>query len=176
VRPASTGVPVRNHRVAGEVPSSNARQSAANQSFRPGEIHNVERTKPFYNMTKTELNTFRRTLEHKQAELANGNRNREALAIETSPDELDRIQHASARDNAMNNLERTSERLREVRSALRRINAGTFGTCAACEESIHSKRLDAVPWALYCIVCQNDADREQKTPRGEFDVSLAMTA
>ena len=128
------------------------------------------------NMTETELNTFRMTLERKQAELANGNRNREALVIETSPDELDRIQHASARDNAMNNLERTSERLREVRSALCRINAGTFGICAACEESIHSKRLAAVPWALYCIVCQNGADREQKTPRGELDVSLAMTA
>jgi DnaK suppressor protein len=127
-------------------------------------------------MTKAELSAFRMTLEHKQAELANGNRNREALAIETSPDELDRIQHASVRDNAMNNLERTSERLREVQSALRRINVGTFGICAGCEESIHSKRLAAVPWALYCIVCQNGADREGKMPRGELDVSLAMTA
>jgi DnaK suppressor protein len=126
-------------------------------------------------MTKTELNTFRMKLEQKQAELANGNRNREALAIETSPDELDRIQHASARDDAMNNLERTSDRLREVRTALRRINAGTFGICADCEESIHLRRLAAVPWAPYCIVCQNGVDRE-KTPRGELDVSLAMTA
>ncbi len=127
-------------------------------------------------MTKTELNTFRMKLEHEQAALANSNRNREALAIETSPDELDRIQHANARDEAMNNLERTSDRLREVRTALRRIDAGTFGICAGCEESIHPKRLAAVPWAPYCIVCQNGADREQKTLRGELDVSLAMTA
>ena len=49
-------------------------------------------------MTKTELNTFRRALESRQAELGNGNRNREALAIETSPDQLDRIQHASDRE------------------------------------------------------------------------------
>jgi hypothetical protein len=77
-------------------------------------------------MTKTEMNAFRMTLEHKQAELANGNRNREALAIETSPDELDRIQHASARDSAMNDLERTSDRLREVRSALRPHQRGHF--------------------------------------------------
>jgi DnaK suppressor protein len=63
-----------------------------------------------------------------------------------------------------------------VRTALRRIDAGTFGICAGCEESIHPKRLAAVPWAPYCIVCQNGADREQKTLRGELDVPLAMTA
>ncbi|MGA8595470.1 MAG: hypothetical protein WB676_12070 [Bryobacteraceae bacterium] len=43
-------------------------------------------------MTKTELNAFRRALEHSRTELENGSWNREALAIETSPDELDRIQ------------------------------------------------------------------------------------
>jgi DnaK suppressor protein len=115
-------------------------------------------------------------LEHKQGELAKGNRNREALAIETSPDHLDQIQHASARDEAMNNLERTSERLREVRTALRRIDAGTFGVCAGCEQTINAKRLAAIPWALFCVVCQGASDGEQKVPRGQIDVSIAMTA
>jgi hypothetical protein len=59
-------------------------------------------------MTKNELNAFARTLENRHSELKNGSRNREALAIETSPDELDRIQHASDRDYAMGSLERTS--------------------------------------------------------------------
>jgi DnaK suppressor protein len=113
------------------------------------------------------------TLEHKQAELANGNRNREALAIETSPDELDRIQHASSRDSAMDTLERTTSRLREVQGALRRINTGAFGICAGCEESISSKRLTAIPWASFCIGCQEGADRKQKTQRDEINVSLA---
>jgi DnaK suppressor protein len=115
-------------------------------------------------------------LEHKQGELAKGNRNREALAIETSPDHPDQIQHASARDEAMNNLERTSERLREVRTALRRIDAGTFGVCAGCEQTINAKRLAAIPWALFCVVCQGASDGEQKVPRGQIDVSIAMTA
>jgi DnaK suppressor protein len=127
-------------------------------------------------MTKTELKTFRTTLERQQADLTNGNRNREALAIETSPDDLDRIQHASARDYAMDNLERGSDRLREVQSALRRINVGTFGICTGCEESISPKRLAALPWASFCFLCQEGADLEQKTQRGEFDGSLAMTA
>jgi RNA polymerase-binding transcription factor len=127
-------------------------------------------------MTKTELNTFQRALENRQAELGNGNRNREALAIETSPDELDRIQDASDREWAMSNLERNSNRLREVRTALRRIEAGTFGICVDCEENINPKRLAAVPWASSCIVCQEATDRVQKTRRSEIDASLLMAA
>ena len=95
-------------------------------------------------MTKTELNTLQRALENIQTELGNGNWNREALAIETSPDELDRIQCASDREWAMRNLERNSNWLREVRAALRRIDAGTFGICVGCDENINPKRLAAV--------------------------------
>jgi DnaK suppressor protein len=51
--------------------------------------------------------------------LENGSRNREALAFETSPEELDRIQHAQERDFAIGELDRESMRLREVRAALR---------------------------------------------------------
>jgi DnaK suppressor protein len=126
-------------------------------------------------MTKTELNTFRRTLESKRTELENGNRNREALAIETSPDELDRIQHASNREEAIGNLERSSSRMREVQAALQRLDEGSFGICVGCEENISPKRLAAVPWAVYCIVCQEAADRE-KTSAGDADTLLGMAA
>jgi DnaK suppressor protein len=123
-------------------------------------------------MTKNELNTFRRSLENQRTELGNGNKNREALTIETSPDDLDRIQHASERDYAMGYLERSSNRLREVQEALGRMDAGSFGICSGCEEDISPKRLAAVPWTSYCIVCQELADRRQKTPEIEMD-SLA---
>ena len=125
-------------------------------------------------MTKTELNPFRRALENSQAELGKGSRSREALAIETSPDELDRIQNANNRDYAMSNLERASSRLRDVRSALCRLDAGTFGICVGCAENITLKRLLAVPWASYCIVCQEATDRQQNTLR--MDGSLDMAA
>jgi DnaK suppressor protein len=127
-------------------------------------------------MTKTELNTFRKTLESLQTELGGGIKNREALAIETSPDDLDRIQHASERDYAMSYLERNSRRLREVQTALRNIDAGTFGICASCEEEIHPKRLAAVPWTSFCIVCQEAADREQKSPADEMELSSVLAA
>jgi DnaK suppressor protein len=127
-------------------------------------------------MTKIELKAFRRILETRQAELGNGIRNREALAVETSPDELDRIQHASERDYAMNNFELNSSRLRDVRGALLRMDAGRFGICAECEEDISPKRLAAIPWASYCIVCQEAADREQITPGDGMEVRLDLAA
>jgi DnaK suppressor protein len=125
-------------------------------------------------MTKTELRAFRRLLENKQAEIGNGSAHREALAIEASTDDLDRIQQTSDRDYAVSNLERNSNRLREVRAALRRIDAGTFGICVGCKENINPKRLAAVPWASSCIVCQEAADCDQRTPWNESDTSLVM--
>ena len=44
--------------------------------------------------------------------------------------------------------------LDEVMAALRRIEQGAYGTCVECEEPISAKRLDAVPWAKYCVICQ----------------------
>jgi DnaK suppressor protein len=120
-------------------------------------------------MPKIELKTFRRALENRRAEFESENRSREALSIETSSDELDRIQCASDHD-------RHSDRSREVRMALRRVNAGTFGICVGCEENINPKRLAAVPWASSCIVCQEAADRERVTHGNELEPSLVLAA
>jgi DnaK suppressor protein len=57
--------------------------------------------------------------------------------------------------------------LREVEEALRRIEQGTYGVCHECEEPISSKRLDAVPWAKYCVKCQEEI--ASRAARGEFD-------
>ena len=44
--------------------------------------------------------------------------------------------------------------LREISDALVRIDHDTYGVCLECEEPISTKRLDAVPWARYCVTCQ----------------------
>ena len=110
-------------------------------------------------MTKIEQNRFRDILKKKHADLQrDGNSGREALVIEESADELDRIQHAQERDFALGGLDRNARLLREVRAALARIDAGTFGICLDCENEISAKRLAAVPWTASCIVCQEAAE------------------
>jgi DnaK suppressor protein len=44
--------------------------------------------------------------------------------------------------------------LREISDALHRMEQGSYGICMECEEPISGKRLDAVPWARYCVTCQ----------------------
>ncbi len=116
---------------------------------------------------------FRQILEQLQVELVRATQGRDELAIETSPDSLDQIQHASERDYAMGSLERRAERLREVRGALQRMRDETFGICGECEESISLKRLAAVPWAALCIKCQQAADQQQTELAPDYD-SFAM--
>ena len=46
--------------------------------------------------------------------------------------------------------------LRLIEEALDRIHSGDYGICLACEEPIPAKRLHALPWAKYCVSCQEE--------------------
>ena len=60
--------------------------------------------------------------------------------------------------------------LRLVEEALDRLDAGDYGICQACEEPIAEKRLRALPWARYCVTCQDVVGLEleaYRTPVGK---------
>jgi DnaK suppressor protein len=44
--------------------------------------------------------------------------------------------------------------LDEIDRALRRLDAGTYGTCEVCGQSIDPARLDALPAATLCVGCK----------------------
>lgn len=60
-------------------------------------------------------------------------------------------------------MENEGRILAEIDDALKRIEQGTFGRCENCHREIPRERLDAVPYARYCIRCarklQAEADR-----------------
>jgi DnaK suppressor protein len=126
-------------------------------------------------MTKTELNKFKQVLETKQAELSDGLMRRDEIAIEKSPDAIDEVTRAAERELAIRNLDRESILMKNVRAALRRIDDGSFGVCAHCEEEISPKRLAAVPWAPFCIKCQEAADRNENDASATLE-GLLMNA
>lgn len=41
-----------------------------------------------------------------------------------------------------------------VTDALARLDSGTFGRCLRCGEAIPDGRLEVLPWAAFCIACQ----------------------
>jgi DnaK suppressor protein len=61
--------------------------------------------------------------------------------------------------------------LREISDALIRVDHGTYGVCLECEEPISAKRLEALPWARYCVTCQEHiaARAALGEPVGEFE-------
>jgi DnaK suppressor protein len=77
---------------------------------------------------------------------------------------------------AIRNLDRESHLLRNVRGALQRMDDGSYGTCLHCDEEISPKRLEAVPWAAYCIRCQEMADRNSEESVEMFDDMLVPAA
>ena len=112
-------------------------------------------------MSKAEFEKHRAALEAKRAELEAGLRNRQDIAIEKTPDAIDEVQLAGERELAIRSLDRDSQLLRKVRTALARIADGSYGVCLHCEEDISPKRLNAVPWTSFCIRCQEAADANQ---------------
>lgn len=50
-------------------------------------------------------------------------------------------------------IETDQSTLEEVREALERLDAGTFGQCLACGQPIAKNRLHAIPHARHCIDC-----------------------
>lgn len=47
------------------------------------------------------------------------------------------------------------EKLRMVEEALDRLESGEYGICLSCDEAIAPRRLKAIPWAKYCVHCQD---------------------
>lgn len=49
--------------------------------------------------------------------------------------------------------------LHDIDDALRRLEQGGYGNCEQCGKAIGDERLEAKPWARYCIVHQTQADK-----------------
>lgn len=54
------------------------------------------------------------------------------------------------------------------RAALARLDAGDYGTCADCAEPIGAPRLQAQPFAIRCIACQERLERSRGTHRSSL--------
>jgi DnaK suppressor protein len=62
--------------------------------------------------------------------------------------------------------------LRLIEEALDRLDSGDYGICLSCEDPIPPKRLNAVPWARYCVTCQEaGAEREWNEARSRAPVA-----
>jgi DnaK suppressor protein len=115
------------------------------------------------------LSKLRRRLLHHAAELQG---ERQALRVMLPVDQsevkddqelcLDRFERGTV--SAL--LEINARMTRDVNVAMDRVRDGGYGTCESCGEPISPARLRAVPFALRCLECQQDAEGiDASTPR-----------
>ncbi len=105
---------------------------------------------------KSPKNAYRALLLKKRNELLVSAKGApEALATNVqSPDVVEFAVRTAEQDVTAVTASLRSQLLKEVDNALARCARGTYGACEGCQEAITPHRLKAVPWARYCLTCQ----------------------
>jgi len=78
------------------------------------------------------------------------------LSVDDSetPDPVDLAVRNYSKNVMLAVSENESRQLALVDEALLRVEDDEYGICQNCEQQIHPKRLAAIPWARYCLTCQ----------------------
>lgn len=78
------------------------------------------------------------------------------LSIDDSetPDPVDLAVRNYSKNVMLAVSENESRQLAEIDQALLRLDDDEYGNCQNCEKPINPKRLAAIPWAKFCLDCQ----------------------
>src|SRR5215470_2074645 len=110
------------------------------------------------NGPKSKPTNYKRILEKKAEEVRRSMSAQKAAQVvarlDVPSDEGDLSQQSHEEWIFLNRNTIDMKLLREIAGALHRMDHDTYGVCLECEEPISTKRLDAVPWARYCVTCQ----------------------
>jgi DnaK suppressor protein len=116
-------------------------------------------------MRKRELEKFAKLLDEKRRSLLDkstrtADEGRQAI-IEGGEDYVDDAVTHYTREFLLSLSDLDRRQLLLVDEAVVRIKQGSYGECLMCGELINPKRLQAIPWARYCVKCQQIAEREE---------------
>ena len=89
-------------------------------------------------------------------------RDQEQEAEPSPADELDLARSSADVEMHAGLIARQEEKLRFVDEALSRLDAGKYGTCPDCKGPIPLERLIALPFAAYCVDCQQKRNRARR--------------
>jgi DnaK suppressor protein len=114
-------------------------------------------------MTKKEMEKYRRLLDDKKAslsaELAKTRSAEEETTEESTQDIADKAVSSYTREFLYSLTDGERSTLLQIDDALGRIEEGAFGLCLNCGMLMTEKRLNAVPWAPYCLDCQELSEK-----------------
>jgi RNA polymerase-binding protein DksA len=76
-----------------------------------------------------------------------------------SPDTADLASELSEQDLALSLMGNVNGTLEQIDAALQRVEEGTYGSCLDCDLRIPAARLEALPYARYCVQCAARRER-----------------
>jgi DnaK suppressor protein len=106
-------------------------------------------------MTKTAIKDFKKRLTDERELLVEKLKGND-LSVDDSetPDPVDLAVRNYSKNVMLAVSENESRQLTLIDEALMRIEDDEFGVCQNCEKPVQPKRLAAIPWARYCLECQ----------------------
>lgn len=112
--------------------------------------------------TMKDIEFKRRLLEKREELLARVGRGQEAARdshVAEVQDSIDRVISTEDKEAGFQEATQAAQMLRKVEEALERLQSGSFGICLACGKPIDTERLEALPWAAYCLADQEKIDQ-----------------
>ncbi len=104
-------------------------------------------------------------LDEKGRILSNSKQSRDQelnVSTDDLPDEVDLAAAEISQSLVFELRNRERSILSNIELALSRIEAGSFGECAACGSEISTRRLEARPFTALCVGCQEQAEHREK--------------
>jgi DnaK suppressor protein len=116
-------------------------------------------------LNKKEKEKYQKKLQKRKDEIADVltdvyNETKEVESSGVAMDMADKAESAYTKEFLLSLSDTERRQLQLIDQALYRIKKCNFGICQTCGIKIEKKRLDAVPWASNCIVCQQKAEEE----------------
>ena len=114
-------------------------------------------------MDKKKVELYRKRLESKAEELmrlvAKTEQDGRSVDEDVTQDIADKAANSYTKEFLFHQSDDNRRILLLVQEAIGRIKSGEYGLCAACQEEVQHKRLEAVPWARHCIECQEKQEQ-----------------
>ncbi len=132
------------------------------------ETNGDERLSPFLRKQKTKLLQLRDSLLDSMMGVSRDTLRARAEGSEASAfgmHQADAGSDAYDRDFALSLLSQEQDALYEIEEALKRVDAGTYGTCEMSGKAIPHARLEAIPFARFTVECQTQIEKQKKALR-----------
>lgn len=112
-------------------------------------------------MSELNIDSIRENLLSERSVLFNKLNAGKDLSVDDSetPDPVDLAVQNYSKNVMLAVSENDSRQLQMIDEALTRIEDEEYGTCQNCSKDILPKRLQAIPWARYCLNCQELVER-----------------